>query len=121
MLTLLYAPLLAGAWWCMPAFTLAALVAGGLLAWVMRRWNDRHPASIMQPAPVASLPTVVEINFSSTRVPGDIGGLIFAAGAILIVVVGLPAFWWFFVAAALASGMVAWQRVRHLSRPASHA
>lgn len=121
MLTLLYASLFAGAWWCVQEFTLAALVAGGLLAWAMRAWNDRHPASIIEPAPAASLPTFVQINFSSTRVPGDIAGLMFAAGTILIVVVGLPGFWWFFVAAALASGLVAWLRVRHLSCPTSRA
>ena len=115
MLTLLYASLFAGALWRVPEFTLAALVSGAVLAWAMRAWNDRHPASIIEPAPAASLPTVVQINFSSTRVPGDIAGLIFAAGTILIVVVGLPGLWWFFVAAALASGLVAWQRIRHLS------
>ena len=119
MLTFLYASLLAGAWWHVQEFALTALVAGALLAWAMRAWNDRHPASVVEPASSASLPTVVQINFSSTRVPGDIAGLMFAAGTILIVVVGLPGFWWFFVAAALASGLVAWQRVRHLSCPTS--
>jgi hypothetical protein len=78
-------------------------------------------AIIIERAPAVPLPTVVQINFSSTRVPGDIAGLMFAAGTILIVVVGLPGFWWFFVAAALASGVVAWLRVRHLSCPTSRA
>jgi hypothetical protein len=42
------------------------------------------------------------------RVAGDGPGLIFAVGTVLIVVIGLPGFWWFFVAAALGSLLVAW-------------
>ena len=112
---ILYAALFAGAWWCVQEFTAAAIVAGLLLAVALRAWNDRHPASLAEPAG-APLPAVVQINFSSTRVPGDVAGLIFAAGTILIVVVGLPGLRWFFTAAALASVAVAWMRFRAPAR-----
>jgi hypothetical protein len=114
LLTLLCAALFAGAWSSAAEFTLPALVAGALLAWAMRAWNDRHRESSFEPA-AASMPAFVQINFSSMRVPGDIAGLIFAVGTILIVVVGLPGWWWFFVAAAAGSGLVAWQRIEHAS------
>jgi hypothetical protein len=114
MLTLLCACLFAGAWGSVAEFMLPAFVAGAFLAWAMRAWNDRHHESSFEPA-ATSLPSVVQINFSSTRVPGDIAGLIFAVGTILIVVVGLPGWWWFFLAAAAGSGLLAWHRIERES------
>jgi len=54
-----------------------------------------------------------QINFSSTDVAGNIGGLIFVVGTVLIVLVGLPWVAWFLLAAAIAAcfvacGLVAW-------------
>ncbi len=45
------------------------------------------------------------INFSSMEVGGDVGGLMFAVGSVVAVVIGLPYLAWF-VAAALAGGTV---------------
>jgi hypothetical protein len=42
--TLLYVAMFVGAWSCVQEFMTAAIVAGVVLAWLMRAWNDRHPA-----------------------------------------------------------------------------
>jgi hypothetical protein len=111
MFVVLYGCLLAGAWWCVQEFTVAAIVAGLALACAMRAWNDRHPA--VSAIHADTIP-FVQINLSTIPVPADAAGLMFAAGTILIVVIGLPGLSWFFVAAALGSLLVAWQRyTRH--------
>jgi hypothetical protein len=48
---LLYVSLFAGALWCVQEFMMTAIVAGAVLACVMRAWNDHHPAdfSILGP------------------------------------------------------------------------
>ena len=105
----LYASLLAGAWWTVQEFLLAALAAGAVLAWAMRAWNDHHPVSIVIPQRDAGAP--IQINLAKIPVTGDVAGLMFAAGTILIVVVGLPGLWWYFGSAALGSLVVAWTRI----------
>jgi hypothetical protein len=57
------------------------------------------------------------INFSNMPVGGDLGGLIFAVGSVVAVVIGLPYLGWFFAAAlggglAVAAVLLAWHR-RH--------
>jgi len=56
---------------------------------------------------------VAAINFSSTEVAGNVGGLIFVVGSVFIVVIGLPSVIWFLIAATdagciLAWGLIAW-------------
>jgi hypothetical protein len=58
---------------------------------------------------------VISTASSAIRVAGDGPGLIFAVGTVLIVVVGLPGLWWFFVAAGLGSVLVAWRLVMRRS------
>jgi hypothetical protein len=115
---LLYAALLAGAWWCVQEFMVAGLIAGVLLAFAMRAWNDRHPVLLIMPRPADA--TFLQINLAKIPVSGDVAGLMFAAGTVLIVVVGLPGLWWFYVAAALGSLLVAWLRVAHDAPAASY-
>jgi hypothetical protein len=57
-----------------------------------------------------------EINMSSIRVGGDLGGLIFAAGAVAILLIGVPGLRWFIglsllFAGVLATAVIAWRRV----------
>jgi hypothetical protein len=49
-----------------------------------------------------------QINFSSTEVAGNIGGLIFVVGSVFVVVVGVPSVIWFLFAAAAAGSFLAW-------------
>jgi len=55
------------------------------------------------------------INFSRLEVPADAGGLIFVAGSVVALLLGLSAFRWFFLAAillglALAVLLFEWHR-----------
>ncbi|HET9196005.1 MAG TPA: hypothetical protein VFO21_24170 [Vicinamibacterales bacterium] len=56
-----------------------------------------------------------EINMSAIRVGGNLGGLIFAAGAVAILLIGVPGLRWFIglslaLATVLAAGTIAWRR-----------
>jgi hypothetical protein len=107
LLVLLAATLYVGTWSFFGSFVISAASAGVALAFAMRRWHDTHPAVVVEPWRLSALPTV-QINLSAIRVAGDGPGLIFAGGTVLIFFVGLPGLWWFFVAAALGSLLVAW-------------
>lgn len=83
------------------------VAAGGtLVALLIHAWNTRHPTHIAMPpkGPWRS----PQINFSSTDVPGNIGGLIFVVGSVVIVSLGLPVVFWFLLAGAIAACFVAW-------------
>jgi hypothetical protein len=108
LLVLLAATLYLGTWSFFGSFVISAASAGVALAFAMRTWHDKHPAMVVEPWRLAALPPV-QINLSAIRVAGDGPGLIFAVGTVLIVVVGLPGLWWFFVAAGLGSLLVAWR------------
>ena len=56
-----------------------------------------------------------EINMSAIRVGGNLGGFIFAAGAVAILLIGVPGLRWFIglslaLAAVLAGATIAWRR-----------
>ena len=56
-----------------------------------------------------------EINMSAIRVGGNLGGLVFAAGAVAILLIGVPGLRWFVglslgLAAVLAVAVIAWRR-----------
>ena len=81
-------------------------VAGTLFAIMIHAWYDRHPSDI--PTPTESQRLSPQINFSSTEVAGDIGGLIFVVGSVFIVAVGLPSVIWFMFAGTVAGCFLAW-------------
>jgi hypothetical protein len=94
-----------GAW----IFALCATAA--LFAIVIHRWYEQHPSELpasAEPSPNGS----PRINFSSTEVAGNIGGLIFAVGSVFIVALGLPWVIWFLFAAIAAGCFVAWGLAR---------
>jgi hypothetical protein len=92
--------------------------AGTLIALVIHAWYDRHPSSI--PTPTEPQRRVPQINFSSTEVAGNIGGLIFVVGSVFIVVLGLPAVIWFLFAGTVAGCFLAWALAAwHTSHPES--
>ena len=84
-----------------------ALVAGGatLVALLLHTWYDRHPSEIAVPPDAWRSP---QINFSSTDIAGNIGGLIFMVGSVLIVSLALPSIFWFLLSGGIAACFVAW-------------
>jgi len=94
----------------------ASVAVGALFAIMIHAWYDRHPSDIPTPAePQRPSP---QINFSSTEVAGNIGGLIFVVGSVFIVAVGLPSVTWFLFAATVAGCFLAWALVAwHGSHP----
>lgn len=106
LLVLLAAALCIGSWRFFGSFVIGATAAGALLALGMRVWRDGHPSGVVEPGWWAP-PLPVQINLSSMPVAGDGPGIVVAVGTVLIVVVGLPGLWWFYVAAGLGSLLVA--------------
>ena len=98
------------------AWLAVVTAAGALFAILIHAWYDRHPSDIPTPAePQRRSP---QINFSSTEVAGNIGGLIFVVGSVFIVAVGLPSVIWFLFAATVAGCFLAWGLVAwHGSHP----
>jgi hypothetical protein len=95
----------------------AITAAGALFAIVMHAWYVRHPSVIPAPTEPKRRRTL-QINFSSTEVAGNIGGLIFVVGSVFIVAVGLPSVIWFLFVAAVAGSLLAWALVVwHVSHP----
>jgi len=58
--------------------------------------------------PPRNLPLHPGINFSSTDVGGDIGGLVFAAGSVVAVLIGLPDLAPLYFASMAAGLLFAW-------------
>ena len=81
-------------------------LAGALFAILIHAWYERHPCDI--PTPADRTWRSPQINFSSTEIAGDIGGLIFVVGSVFIVAVGLPSVIWFMFAATVAGCFLAW-------------
>lgn len=94
----------------------AVTAAGALVALVIHAWYARHPLTV--PAPAEHEPSTPQINFSSTAVAGNVGGLIFVVGSVFIVAVGVPSLIVFLTAAAVSGGICAWALLRwHASHP----
>jgi hypothetical protein len=81
--------------------------AAVLFAIVIHRWYQQHPSELPTPAEPQQKASP-RINFSSTEVAGNIGGLIFAIGTVLIVAVGVPSVILFMFTAIVAGCFVAW-------------
>jgi hypothetical protein len=89
-----------GAWVALLAAT------GALVAILIHAWYERHPSRLPGPSDTPS--PSPQINFSSTQVGGNVGGLIFVVGSLLIVSVGLPSVFWFLLAGSVAACFLAW-------------
>jgi hypothetical protein len=98
------------------AWVAVVTAAGALFAILIHAWYRRHPSDLPTPAePQGRSP---QINFSSTEVPANIGGLIFVIGSVFIVAVGLPSVIGFLFAATVAGCFLAWALVAwHRSHP----
>jgi hypothetical protein len=105
--------LLVATWPMFGGFVTAVVIVGAVLAVALRTWNSRHPSTLAPVGEFGSQPKA-EINMSSVPVAGDIGGLFFVVGAVIIVLLGLPDVRWFVLAsvvvgAAMAGGLFAWR------------
>ena len=114
--------LLWASWPMFGRFIAAAVIGGALVALALRRWYTRHPSTVASDRRLASRPSA-EINLSSIPVAGDIGGLFFVVGAVMTVLLGVPAVRWFILGSiaggcVLAFGVFAW-RSSHPSEQAS--
>ncbi len=100
-----------GAW----AAAVTALAA--VFAIAIHVWYARHPSEV--PVPDEPQRTAApQINFSSTEVAGNIGGLIFVVGSVFIVAIGLPSVILFLFAATALGCFVAWALVAwHTKHP----
>ena len=112
LLLALTAILLISTWPFFGGFTSLSLAAGLWTAVVLRWWYTRHPTTGRRTSP----DRVPEINISSIHVGGDLGGLVFVAGCIAIVVVSLPPLRWFALASLVmacvyAVVVVGWRKV----------
>jgi hypothetical protein len=103
-LVLLVAVLLAATWLFFKAFIVASAVAGLIAAMLLRRWHSQHPSAL----PYSPRTRVPEINLSRIPVGGDAAGLMFAAGSVVIVIVGVPNMAWYFVTSLVCAGLLAW-------------
>ena len=86
---------------------IVATAAGALLAISLHAWYDRHPSEL--PIPAEPPTWSPQINFSSTEVAGNVGGLIFAIGSVFIAALALPSVMWFLFGATLGGGVLAWR------------
>jgi hypothetical protein len=90
--------------------------AGALFAVVIHAWYERHPTDL--PAPPDRPWRTPQINFSSTDVAGNVGGLIFVVGSLLVVSIAVPTVLWFLAAGIATGGFLAWRLVAwHTSHP----
>lgn len=99
-------------------WTAATIIGGVTVAVAIHLWYGRHPGALATgDEDVLRRP---EINFSSLPIGANIGGLMFMAGSMAILVAGLPEWRWFFGGAVLggfltAGLLYAW----HTTHPAS--
>lgn len=100
-------------------FELSALfviVAGALCAIAIHVWYQRHPSQTA--APSGQPLRTPQINFSNMDVAGNVGGLIFVIGSVLIVVLAVPQMLAILVAGAAAGCLLAWRLIAwHRSHP----
>lgn len=108
LLTIVALVLYAGSWQFFGWFMAATASAGVGLAIVLRAWNSRHPSLLRDPSQAD--PAAPEINLSAIHVGGDIAGLMFAVGSVIVVFVGLPQLWWYYLGVVVAGACVAWVR-----------
>jgi hypothetical protein len=92
------------------------IVAGALCAVAIHAWYGRHPSE----TPILSRQPwrTPQINFSSMDVAGNVGGLIFVVGSLLIVVLAVPQMLGILIAGAAAGCLLAWRLIAwHRSHP----
>ena len=103
-LVILVSLLLLASWLFFKAFIVASGLVGLVAAVFIRRWHTRHPSTL----PYTPRTNAPEINLSRIPVGGDVAGLMFAAGSVAVVIIGVPDMAWYFVSALLCAVLLAW-------------
>jgi hypothetical protein len=99
------------------AWAAVVSAAAAVFAFAIHLWYARHPSEVPIPDEPQRTATP-QINFSSTEVAGNIGGLIFVVGSVFIVAIGLPSVIFFLFAATALGCFVAWALVAwHTKHP----
>jgi hypothetical protein len=116
----LVALLVAANWLFFREFMLGAVAAGLMLAVWMRGWRNQHPTRLPYPPSRPPTTRLPQLNMCAVPVGGDGGGLLFAVGSIVVIVVGVPDLGWYFLgalvsAALFACALYAWH-ARHTRR-----
>ena len=107
--------LVAAVWPTFKLFVAGVALAGVVSAFLLRRWYAGHPSTRPDLSPSRRRP---EINFSSTPVGGDAGGLFFAIGSVVLVIIGVPGMAWYFVSAVVCGALfAAWLYARRAAHP----
>ena len=83
------------------------MVAGALCAVAIHVWYQRHPSQT--PVPNGTPWRTPQINFSNMDVAGNIGGLIFVVGSLLIVVLAVPMMLGILMLGGVAGCLLAWR------------
>jgi hypothetical protein len=78
-------------WW-----TVVAAGGGAVFAVMIHRWHCRHPTDLV--VPDDGVWRAPEINQSRIRVDGNIAGLMYVVGSLVVALIGLPIARWFFMA-----------------------
>ena len=84
---------------------LVTIVGGSIFAIVLHGWYRRHPTLIVTPEhETVRRP---EINLSAIPVGGNMGGLMFMVGSMVILLAGLPEWRWYFISGVLGGILTA--------------
>ena len=100
---LIVASIILCAWSFLGWFTIVAAGGGVFFAWLIHRWHEGHPTELV--VPEKGVWRAPEINQSKIPVDGNIAGLIYVVGSLVVALIGLPVMRWFFFT-TIALGLV---------------
>jgi hypothetical protein len=107
------------AWNFLGVWTVVAAAGGVLFAVIIHRWHNHHPTQLV--VPEKGVWRAPEINQSKIPVDGNIAGLMYVVGSLVVALIGLPLMRWFFVTTIVlglmcAAALLVW----HAARPRRH-
>lgn len=91
---LIIAATLLCAWHFLGWWTVVAAGGGALFAVIIHHWHNQHPTQLVLPD--RGVWRIPEINQSRIPVDGNIAGLMYVIGSLVVVLIGLPFMRWFF-------------------------